>query len=138
MALSITPAQIKLLKTLQRQLAIPDEVYRELLYSGTNGRTTRTNELQLAEAAALITAFQAETHKEKDPADVMRKKIISMAHRLGWKQAGTERVDMARINNWCQASGYLHKPLNSYSYAELPKLVSQFTQMYLSYQNQTA
>lgn len=137
MTYGITQGQIKLIKTLQRQLNIPDEVYRELLHNGTSGRTTRTTELQQQEAAALITALQAESTKDKDAADVMRKKIISMAHRLGWKQQGTERADMQRIDNWCQTSGYLHKPLNSYSYAELPKLVSQFTQMYLSYQNQT-
>jgi hypothetical protein len=31
-----------------------------------------------------------------------------------------------RLNNWCKQYGYKRKGLNSYTHAELPKLIAQF------------
>lgn len=61
-----------------------------------------------------------------DPADLMRKKIISMARTMRWYVAGTEKADIDRIDNWCIKYGQFHKRLNDHTHDELTKLVTQF------------
>lgn len=65
--------------------------------------------------------------------DNMRKKIISMFFRMGYVVNG--QSDMPRIYSWTEKYGYLKKPLNSYSYTELPALVSQVEKVYKSHLN---
>ncbi|MBA9078961.1 hypothetical protein [Rufibacter quisquiliarum] len=62
----------------------------------------------------------------------MRKKIISMAHKMRWQIDGT-KVDIARIDAWCRKYGAPAKGFNDYTYNELPKLVTQFGKVYKSY-----
>jgi hypothetical protein len=55
---------------------------------------------------------------------LMRKKIISLFVRMG-ARTDEGRIDMDHINGWCVQYGYIKQPLNTYSFQELPKLVSQ-------------
>lgn len=70
---------------------------------------------------------------EKDPKDLMRKKIISMAHTMRWNVKGTERADIKRINDWCIKYGQFHKPLNTHTNNELAALTTQFQSVMESY-----
>lgn len=74
---------------------------------------------------------------DKERASNMRKKIIALAHQMGWSSyhpdSGKKIADMPRINAWCSKYGYLHKELNNYRLTELPKLVTQFDNLYKSF-----
>lgn len=106
----------------------------------SNGRTSSLKELNHAESIALI-KWLKQQDPEEQKAEKMRRKIISIAHQLGWKQtyisANTmsQKVDMQALDNWCITFSYLHKKLNQYQYKELPTLVSQFQKVLESHLN---
>lgn len=109
-------------------------VKEELVLGASRERTTHFTELSAAEQKDLITFLQKEANKkdsEYQKANTMRRKIISMAHDMGWVRLveGSPKADMVRITDWCRKYGYLHKGLNEYTYAELPQLVTQFRAM---------
>lgn len=95
----------------------------------TEGRTKSSRDLSEEEADALIEKLEAD---EGQRADHMRKTIISRAYEIGWGNNRTREAikdTVAKINEWCNTHSYLHKPLNSYTLKELPKLVTQFKQI---------
>ena len=129
-----------------------------LVESFTSGRETSSTGLKNHEAIELIKHLKCELQKQKQPpvnndpthignvmptfkantpaqqANTMRKKIIALAHQMGWSaqhpESGNKIADMPRINAWCVKYGYLHKELNAYSLEELPKLVTQYQNLY--------
>jgi hypothetical protein len=107
----------------------------------TQGRTTSSTALTFAEAHALLADLN-KTRVSTDEHKRMRNSIIAMAHELRWitptqhvnAQGKIEiKNDYARLDAWMQKSSYLHKKLFNYTYEELPKLVTQFKSVYLSY-----
>jgi hypothetical protein len=129
-----------------------------LVESFTNGRTSSTKDMTQYEAIELVRHLKAMLANKQQPntspkpmaqaikaaikpdaerANNMRKKIIALAHQMGWSAyhpvSGRKVADMAHINEWCTKYGYLHKPLNDYTLAELPKLVTQFDNLYKSF-----
>lgn len=96
----------------------------------TGGRTTHSSEMSGSEAAALIGHLKS-LNPIQGRADKMRNKILGMAHDMHWETNG--KVDMERVNNWCTKYGHRHKPLDDYTYEELPTLVSQFEGVYKSH-----
>ncbi|MEQ8685486.1 MAG: hypothetical protein RIE86_09340 [Imperialibacter sp.] len=62
---------------------------------------------------------------KETPEDKMKRKIISMAHTIGWELPGG-RIDMPAVDSWCKRYGQYHKPLDEHNILELPHLVSQF------------
>lgn len=56
-----------------------------------------------------------------------------MAHEMNWHIAGTTKIDMKRLDGWCSRFSYKKKHLDSYTYKELPTLVSQFEKVYKSF-----
>lgn len=133
--MTITNDQNKILHTLlsaTRQMHLK----AELVGGFTGGRTTSSRELHQYEAMELIKHLQAQANKTHEPlvmvANKMRRKIIAMAREIKWEIK--KKANMARINNWCKQYGYLHKPLNDYTYKELPQLITQFEKgPYLSF-----
>lgn len=126
-----------------------------LVESFSNGRATSSTELKDHEAIELIKYLKAELRKQQasagpqhisqaipkltastpaQQANTMRKKIIALAHQMGWSSihpsSGNKIADMPRINAWAVKYGYLHKELNEYTIEELPKLVTQFQNLY--------
>ena len=107
-----------------------------IIDSFTNGRTRSSKEMYESEAIELLAAFNskpaADTDDKKAP---MLKKIFRMAHEINYitkvqqvDKSGKMVVknDYSRLYEWVLKYGYLHKELRDYTYAELPKLVSQF------------
>jgi hypothetical protein len=131
--------QVKAIYTLLGKFGLRDEK-ESIVRSFTANRTDSTRAMKDKEAAALIGHLKSmdvvDTRSDK-----MRKKILSMAHEMGWSSSAkaTEdkqakrKIDMEHVNNWCKSHGYLHKPLDDYTYNELPRLVSQFEQVYKDY-----
>jgi hypothetical protein len=115
--------------------------HKENLVLGmSDGRTTHVSELMPQEAKKLTDYLQAQANtiaaaqdQRSQRADKMRKKIISMAYDMGWTviDTGRAKADMPRINAWVLKYGYLHKPLNQYTYHELPNLLHQYEQLHI-------
>jgi hypothetical protein len=131
--------QVKAIYTLLGKFGLRDEK-ESIVRSFTANRTDSTRAMKDKEAAALIGHLKSmdvvDTRSDK-----MRKKILSMAHEMGWSSSAKatedkqakKKIDMEHVNNWCKSRSYLHKPLDDYTYNELPKLVSQFEEVYKDY-----
>jgi hypothetical protein len=131
-----------------------------LVESFTHGRSQSSKDLTNVEAIEFIKYLKMQLNKQKmqaaddanhisksmpsikastpfEQANTMRKKIIALAHQMGWSaihpSSGNKIADMPRINNWCVQYGYLHKELNAYTLEELPKLVTQYQNLYNSF-----
>lgn len=95
----------------------------------TNSRTSSSSAMSMAECQALIDhlagCLGGPVVDKAGRANQMRRSILAVAHQLRWELDGSTKVDMARVNEWCRTRSYLQKPLNDYTYEELPKLVSQ-------------
>lgn len=122
------------------QLGIDAEHKEELVYQYSNGRTTSSAEMIIPECQALINHLKAATKgyskvkdPKSDPANVMRRKILSICHEMGWKNEISDQIDWEKLNGWLFQYGYLKKDLNSYTLYELPKLVTQFEQLLRDY-----
>jgi len=131
MATFTNSEQLKAIYTLLKKNHIGDE--KESIVSAfTANRTKHVSEMYGKEAAALIGHL-----KSLDVTDVrsekMRNKILSMAHEMNWRIKGTEKVNMEHVNNWCKTYGYGKKSLDEYQYNELPRLVTQFEEVYKSH-----
>jgi hypothetical protein len=133
-----TESQNKRLHLLIGKLAIGAEQKEELVYEFTGGRETSSAKMEVRECNALIghleiLSGQSTATKTKgygftqvnDAANKMRRKILSIVHELGWELPGG-KIDWARLNEYLNKYGYLHKALNDYKYEELPTLVTQF------------
>jgi hypothetical protein len=133
---AITLPQITKIHALLGQMGMgkDKEFKRELIRQYSDGRTDSTAQLDAMEAFKLISDLQKKVRltPEEMRSDVMRKKIISMAREMGHVKIedGRAKADMQHIDEWCKKYGYLHKGLNKYSYEELPRLVSQYEQVY--------
>lgn len=97
------------------------EQKESLVFAFTNGRSRSSKDLTFNEAGDLIAHL-----KNIDSGHKMRRKIIKLAHEMGWKLAGSSQIDMAAIDAWCVKYGFGKKRLNDYTAKELPKLVTQF------------
>jgi hypothetical protein len=104
-----------------------------LINSYTAGRSESSKDLTDGEAAQLICFLATKANEHGEAANKMRRKILSMAHEMHWHLPDTQKVDIECVNDWCIAYGFGKKLLNKYTYNELPKLVTQFTQVYKSY-----
>lgn len=112
-----------------------------LVLGFTNGRTEKSSEMNEVEAEQAIKYLKAQIPEIKNDglevkADRMRKKIISFAWQMNWTYRNTNGAilcDIKRVNAWCEKYSYLKKPLNDYLYSELPKLLTQFENVYKSY-----
>lgn len=118
--MNIKPEQLRNLHGLLNRTGLMEEK-ETLVLSFSGGREKSSRGLTYQEAGALITHL-----KSLDGSHKMRRKIISMAHELGWKIPGTKKINMEAINTWCKTYGYGKKELNEYTEQELPKLVTQF------------
>lgn len=128
--------QNKTLHALLSKLNINLENKEQLAYNFSNGRTCKTSLLTIPECQALINHLQHLQNMQPKviPGDKMRKKIISICHELGW-QLKNGKVDINKVNHFCEQRSYLKKQLNSYTLNELPALVSQFEKILKAHYN---
>lgn len=141
----ISPAQVKAVNVILRVRGLMED--KEVIISSfTDGRTAHISEMKMHEARQLLIAY----NKPEKSNHLMLRKIIAMAHELGWikqqtvvtnlsKELKPQTVEPMSVTNskietkkdysalygWVLKYGYLKKDLRKYSYNELPKLVSQ-------------
>lgn len=112
--------QIKAIRALIAKLNLDKD---DVIYSASKGRTTSTRELTMQEAAQLLNFLKGNSG-QKDAANDMRRKVISICYDMGMVDKHG-KIDMARVNKLVQTKGYLKpKTLNQYTLQELPKLVA--------------
>lgn len=141
----ITTKQIQYIKILMRNKNILD-LSEEMALQYSNNRTNKVSELTVHEGIDIIKNLTASEPNNDiiKKSETMRRKIISMAREMAWVISEPSKLNgvsvlnanMDRINNWCIKYGYLKKSLNEYTFAELPKLVSQFEKLHTQYINE--
>lgn len=123
---TITKAQVTCIKTLVGRMGADGKT---LAYGVSSMRTDKVSELSKQEGAMMIKELKRLDPHEK-AAEQMRRKLIGMCYtRAGLPRTASEAQKKAAVrwlDDWCKKYGHKHKALNSYTYAELPMLVSQF------------
>lgn len=133
-----TKEQIIRIRAIMSKLPRFDEAEKEnAVLDITGGRTVHISEMSETEAARLIYNLQSLTGKSNwkpgnDPRLKMQHKIIAMAHEIGWNLRNG-KIDMKKLNEWCEKTSYLRKEFNKYTFAELRRLVAQFEKVYHFY-----
>jgi hypothetical protein len=114
---------------------------QDLVFSFSHGRTDSSSELSDLECDELIHHLEKMTRKEHGPTlsgvdykgQQQRRRILSLCYNIGWVKwnqgKGKHEIDWERLKGWMQKYGYLHKPMNDYTYTELQRLVKQFENM---------
>jgi hypothetical protein len=129
---TITKDQLKAVHTLLGKIGITDkEEKKKEIIAYTGGRTDSSRAMTFTEAEQMIATLMS-LDPAAGKAEKMRKKILSLAHEMGWKKPNG-KINMDHVNQWCIKYGYLHKKLDDYTYKELPQLVTQFTNAYKDY-----
>lgn len=120
--------------TLSRK-GIDQDGKKELVLSATGGRTDSIREMSNVEAINLLKSLndKADNYDENREKKLkMKRKILAYCHEMNW-ETDDGKVDMKRVNGYCEKSGYLKKKFNDYKIDELPKLVQQFARMRANY-----
>ncbi len=87
-------------------------------YSG--GVTTHIREMGAGEAVALrLWLIDLDERMNR-----MRRKVFALAHQVGWKEAGTNKADSARIRSWMLT--YRGKEMQKMNVKELSDAITQF------------
>jgi len=102
----------------------------ELCLQFSQGAFNNLDSLTQEQTIALIAHLQ--TGDTKTAKEKMVGKILSMAHELRW-ELPNGKVDINRVNAWCIKYNPHKKPLNDFTEAELPSVVSVFERMYKGY-----
>ena len=115
---------------------------QQLIRQWTNGRTISVKAIKEKEAQEILSKYrdsqkpngpsQQKNTKQFLPGQNQRRKIISMAHQMGWQKEvkGEIKIDMKRVNEWCKKVGKFKKELNQHTVQELTELVAQFALVY--------
>jgi hypothetical protein len=122
----MTPKQIKYVMLLLSQHGLTEQ-REEIAWEVSGGRTSKLSELSYTETNTLIKRLQGGSARDR-----MIGKMLSMAHEMGWEIEGG-KVDMLRLNSWCQKYSPEHKPLDRISDSDLPAVVTVFEKVYLSF-----
>jgi hypothetical protein len=123
---TLSRQQLICIKTLFGKLNIEDQ--DAMVRGYTDLRTGKVSEMLPGEAKELIKELKR-LDPDEESAEVMRKKIIALAYkRAGLPRSASKEQKQAVVNwldGWCKKYGHKQKGLNSYTYKELPKLVTQ-------------
>lgn len=98
------------------------------ILAATNDRTESVRQMNFEEAKQLLDKLGAKP--KADPCLPMVKKIYSCMHEMRITLPNRpKQVDVVRMNELIKKHGHIAKPLDEYTYEELPKLVWQVEQM---------
>jgi hypothetical protein len=106
----ISVGQLKAISAILARLKIDKEMKVEIVPGFSDGRTTTSKELTMAEARAMIQRLNTLRSGEA-AAGKMWNKIIYLSHEMRWiiPAHPKPKADMPRITGWCKRYGYLHK-----------------------------
>lgn len=99
--LSITPAQIKQLHVLYRNVGLDEDEKKDMLLLYTGGRTRSSKGLTCNEAQRLIEELKTRCQTRDQIDDIkLRKKRSGALKRM--QQIGIDTTDWAKINGFCR------------------------------------
>jgi hypothetical protein len=106
----------------------------------SNGRATSSKDLYMEEIEPWLQQMNLSKAPQKDKRQRMVNSIIAMATEIGMVKWETRifrdgfhrKRNYTDMHAWIEKYGYLKKHINDYTYEELPTLVTQFKNMYLS------
>jgi|GEM_PF-3851803 len=126
--MSINAKQIKMIRAILHAHGLSDTPEKEAtVREYTGGRTTHIAEMTHRECNALVTAFQGDTGRQR-----MVNKLLSLAHDMGW-EVEDGKVDMQRINAWCQNYSPAKVPLDKITTHELGRVLTVFERVHQSF-----
>lgn len=137
----ITPNQTKAFHAILREKGLADEK-AAIVSKLSNGRASSTKDLFYEEVQPWIIAMNSQKKEQADPKERMIRNIIAMAREMGVivrlpkvQPGGAIKMqsDYTQFNEWMLTKSTGKKALNDYTYQELPKLVSQYRAIYLSW-----
>lgn len=131
--------QIKIIQTLFSVTGNRSNKH-DIVSGFTGGRSISLKELTHNETKALIEHLQqlSVTNEHQTAINKMRGKILYFAHEMRMTKQnnkGKTVADVKRVDEWMLKYSYLHKKLDAYTLEELPKLVSQFENVYKHFLN---
>ena len=116
----------------------------ELIHQFTAGRKSGLKDLTYFEYAEFL-SWISRTFQSNNPtveqsnnpleekSNQMRRKIIALFHKMGYKLEGSDKINMKRVNDWCIKYGHKHVELNAYNYNELCALLTQAEKYYKTF-----
>lgn len=129
----ITPAQIKILHVLYRQLGWDEDFKKEQLRNLTNDRTDSTKELSKSHAKAIIEWANKALNVSNNPKIKLRKKIFAICYKAGfiWGESHEDKaMNTAKIDRFLKAKGSIKKELFEQTEQELKQTIRQFEAMF--------
>lgn len=130
---AITEKQVKRIYTMIGNMNLRDEK-ENMVFSASLGRTSSVKSLSFTEAEGLIKSLLSlQGSMNRNSSDKMRKKIIAICHDLGWKEPGSNRIDMDRVNDFLLKRGKYKKKLNHLTKDELAITIEQMERIRDSY-----
>lgn len=135
-----TTEQKKYIHQLKRRLNLDDDTYRNTVFTLTDGRTSSSADLSIAEAAKLISDLKgdktpAEVERQQKQAELVRA-IYRSSLRIKHLNADYEsdddtekRMNYGKINNFLARSGAVKKPISRQNLEELKQTLAQFKAM---------
>lgn len=131
----ITANQLRKFQTIVSKQKIDEETTRTMIGGFSGGRTLSSRGLFVNEAAAIIQHIEQLSMNNEQLTAIakMKGKIFYYAHEMHWTKLNAQKkrvADGARIDEWMLKYSYLKKKLDNYTYTELPKLVTQFENVY--------
>lgn len=132
---AITREQLVCINTIISKRKIPKEDKEVMVLGFTAGRATSSKDLTADEAREMIKHL-----RDNDPhaasIERMKGKMMYYAREMGWTKTNTKNkkvCDVAAIDNWCQKFGKVKRKLDSYTFEELPDILTQFQFVYKDY-----
>ena len=122
----MTQNQINLVQKLVKDAGLKQSE-NQLAEKFSHGRVSTYAAMNYKETQLLIRSFI-----KPNKADKMRKKILSMAHEMGWELLDG-RVDFERLNNWCVKHTPSHKPFEDIPNKDLPLTVTIMSKVYKTF-----
>ena len=119
--------KLRIVNLLTKTNSHPDKV--NLVATYTKGRATEIGAMYSEEAEQLGAALEV---KDKSM-NGMRRKIIAMAHQLGWKDVSDktgQKVDYFRIDKWMKTYTLCKLPMAQLRSDQLKLAVDQFETMF--------
>ena len=121
----MTTKQIKYVRGLLRSADLEEEK-DSLVLQYTDGRTTHLTDMNQADTQALIKALGGGV----SPRTKMVNKMLSLAHEMGWELPESRKVNMERINAWCNKYTKHKCDLDDIPNSELGAVVTNFEKIY--------
>lgn len=128
----ITPAQIKKLHVLYRQLGWDEDFKKEQLLRLTEGRTDSTKGLSKSHARYII-EWANEVLNLPDNRVKLRKKVLALCYNAGyiWGSSSEEKaMNYAKIDRFLRERGTVKKNLFEQTEQELKRTIRQFEAMF--------